>query len=28
VRVTVGRPDEHAFLIEALAQMRTAAGAS
>jgi histidinol-phosphate aminotransferase len=28
VRVTVGRPDEHAFLTEALAQMRTAAGAS
>jgi histidinol-phosphate aminotransferase len=28
VRVTVGTPDEHAFLAQALAQMRTTAGAS
>jgi histidinol-phosphate aminotransferase len=28
VRVTVGTPEEHAFLAHALAQMRTAAGAS
>ena len=28
VRITVGTPDEHAFLAEALAQLRTTAGAS